>query len=195
MAVKLMLPIVRCSFLTLGEPKDYQGDKNFRWSATFLVPKDSTLAKQVDSAIENAAEQKWGVRGAGYLKGILGNKNLCAWLDGDIKGYDGYEGMMALSAHRPQDKGRPLVFDNDKSPIYQLDNTIYRGKEGRIYSGCYVNAQVEIWAQDNAKGKGIRASLLGIQRVKDGDAFGGGSRPDAEDFGEVAEGADADDMA
>ena len=102
---------------------------------------------------------------------------------------------VALSAHRYQEKGRPLVFDNDKSPIYQLDNTVYPGKEGRIYSGCFVNATVEIWAQDNKNGKGLRCTLLGIQRVRDGDAFGGGSRPDADDFDDVSEGADADDLS
>jgi hypothetical protein len=195
MAIKVMLPVVRCSFLTLGEPKDYQGDKHFRWSAAFLVPKGEAIAKKVDKVIAEVATEKWGPKAPAFLKGILGNKNLCCWLDGDTKEYDGYEGMMALSAHRPVDKGRPLVIDNDKTPIYQLDNTAYRGKEGRVYSGCYVNAQVEIWAQDSKNGKAIRASLLVVQRVKDGDAFGGGSRPDADEFSEVEEGADADDMS
>ena len=55
--------------------------------------------------------------------------------------------------------------------------------------------QVEFWAQDNKTGKGLRATLLGVQRVRDGDAFGGGAAPSADDIGEIAEGADADDLA
>jgi hypothetical protein len=194
-AKKLVLKNVRSSFLTLGEPEQYQGKGVFRWSASFLVKKGDPQQAMVDKAIAEVATEKWNAKGANFLKGILGNKNLCCWLDGDIKSYDGYEGHFALSSHRPQDKGRPIVFDNDKSPIYRIDNTIYPGKEGRIYSGCFVNCEVELWAQDNANGKAIRCSLLGIQRFKDGDAFGGGSRPDENAFDEVEDGADAEDLA
>jgi hypothetical protein len=193
-AEKLMLSSVRCSFLTLGEPEQFQGKGKFRWSATFLVPADSPLKKMVDDAIVKVAKEKWPNKYAALLKGILTDPKGCCWMDGERKAYEGYEGHFALSAHRYQDSGRPLVIDHDKSPIYQKDNTLYQGKEGRIYSGCFVNGQIEIWAQDNNNGKGIRATLLGVQYVKRGDAFGGGSRPDADDFGEVADGADADEM-
>jgi len=195
MAQKIFLKNVRSSFLVLGEPEQYQGKGAFRWSATFLVKKDDPQKAAVDKAIEAIATEKWGAKGVNFLKGILGNKNLCCWLDGDIKAYDGYEGHYALASHRYQEKGRPLVFDNDKSPIYQMDNTLHAAKAGRLFSGCFVNAEVELWAQDNANGKAVRCTLLGIQRFKEGDAFGGGSRPDESAFGEVSEGADADDLA
>lgn len=195
MAEKLMLKNVRCSFLTLGEPEQYQGKGPFRWSSVFLVPTTDPQKKLVDAVIEAVAKEKWGPKAASVLKAVLPDPKGCCWIDGERKEYDGYQGCFALSSHRQQDKGRPLVMDNDKSPIYQLDNSFYPGKEGRIYSGCFVNAQVEIWAQDNQQGKGIRCSLLGIQRFKDGDAFGGGSRPDSNEFEEVADGADADDLA
>ncbi|MNP74169.1 hypothetical protein D3C76_1710040 [compost metagenome] len=55
---------------------------------------------------------------------------------------------------------------------------------------------VDIWAQDNSYGKRINAQLQGIQFVKDGEAFsGGGTSADASDFEEIADGADADDLA
>lgn len=195
MAIKLKLSAVRCSFLTLGEPEQYQGKGPFRWSGSFLVPAADPQKAMVDKALSDAATEKWGPKAKSILNAVLPDPKGCCWIDGARKDYDGYEGHFALSAHRYQEKGRPLVFDNDKSPIYQLDNTVYPGKEGRIYSGCFVNATVEIWAQDNKNGKGLRCTLLGIQRVKDGDAFGGGSRPDADDFDDVSEGASADDLA
>ena len=196
MAIKLMLPAVRCSFLVLGEPEDYQGNKQFRWSATALVPYDSPLRKLVEDALKTAAKEKWEKKWESIYENALADPKACCMIDGRRKpDYDGFANHFALTAHRYMDKGRPLVLDNDKSPIYKPDNGVYEGKAGRVYSGMFVNMQVEIWAQDNKNGKGLRATLLGVQRVKDGDAFGGGAAPKADDFGDVAEGADADDLS
>lgn len=196
MAVKLFLTNVRGAFLKLGEPEQYQNAGAFRWSATALVRKDdkAQIAK-VEAALQTAAEEKWGPKGAAQLKAILGDKGKCAWLDGDKSTNDGYEGCMSLASHRASEKGRPIVFDSDRTPIYAPDNTLYPGKGGRIYSGMFVNMELEIWAQDNKHGKALRATLMGLQRYRDGDAFGGGSQPNPESFGEVAEGVDAEDIS
>ncbi len=199
MGIKLMLNDVRCSFLTLGDPEYFNGQKTKdtdkrRWSATALVPANSPYKAQIDKALKDAALAQWEKKWETYYENIIVDPKGCCWIDGKRKEYDGYQGHWALTAHRPEDKGRPIVFDNDKSPIYKANNEIYEGKAGRVYSGCFVNMQVEIWAQDNKAGKGLRATLLGIQRVRDGDAFGGGAAPNADDFGEIADGAHADDL-
>ncbi|MNP47458.1 hypothetical protein D3C76_1415120 [compost metagenome] len=76
------------------------------------------------------------------------------------------------------------------------DRTQLTAQEGKPYSGCYVNVIVDIWAQDNSYGKRINAQLQGIQFVRDGEAFsGGGTSADASDFEEIADGADAEDLA
>jgi hypothetical protein len=93
-------------------------------------------------------------------------------------------GTFHLSAHRKENEGRPLVMDSDRSPIYKADGTLYDGKAGRLYAGCFVHMHVELWAQDNQAGKGLRATLLGVMFAGDGDSFGGGARPDADAFGE-----------
>ena len=195
MGLKLMLTDVRCSFLTLGEPEQYQDKGPFRWSATALVPYESPLRKKVEDALKQVAREKWEKKWENIYESLIVDPKGCCWIDGKRKDYDGYQGHFALTAHRYQDKGRPLVMDTDKSPIYKPNNEVYEGKGGHIYSGCFVNMQVEFWAQQNDNGKGLRASLLGIQRVRDGDAFGGGAAPSADDFGEIADGADADDLA
>ena len=194
-AIKLMLSGVRCSFLVLGDPEDYQSNKKFRWSATALFPYDSATYKTVIEALKSTAKEKWEKKWESAYENAMSDSKACCLLDGKKKDYEGYAGHWALTAHRYQDKGRPLVMDKDKSPIYKPDNSLYEGKGGVIYSGCRVHVQVEFWAQDNSNGKGIRATLLGIQKFADGDAFGGGTAPQADDFGEITEGADAEDLA
>lgn len=207
MGQKIYLPEVRLSFPVLGEPEYYGGQKTKstdqrRWSATALVPAGSELHKKVDAVIVAVAKEKWPDKWASILKNqITTDPKACCWQNGERKEYDGYQGMWALSGHRYEKDGRPLVFDKKKHPIYHMKdgdghsvNDIVAGQEGIIFGGCYVNVEFEIWAQQNANGKGIRATLLGIQFCKTGDSFGGGSRPDEGSFGVIEDGADAGGM-
>lgn len=190
-----MISNVRCAFLVLGAPEEFKvGDGRPRWSATALVPYDSPLRAQVEAALKEVAKEKWEKKWEAYYEAIVADPKAVCWTDGKRKpDYDGFAGHFALAAHRGQDKGRPLVFNQAKFPIYKPDDTICDGMGGVLYSGCFVNMQVELWAQENSNGKGLRATLMGIQKVRDGDAFGGGAAPNGEDFGEIAVGADADD--
>lgn len=192
----IMLRGVRGSFLTLGEPERYQNDpKNEpRWSATGLLKKDDPQVALLDELIETVGLAKWEKKWSSVKKTIEGDKKSSFKVDGETKDYAGYEGCFALTAHRKLKEGRPLVMDTDKSPIYKADGNLYEGKAGRVYSGCYLNMQIQVWAQSNEHGKAIRATLLAVQRQKDGDAFSGGAAPNSEDFEEIEDGADADDL-
>jgi len=188
---------VRCSFIVLAEPEFYQGKPvpaGRRWDATALFPYASQWKKVVDMGMEECAREKWAAKHKQILDNALSDSKLSCLMDGKRKACDGYEGHWALTTHRKEKDGRPLVLDSDRSPIYQPNNELYPGKAGRLYSGCYVVMQVNFWAQDNDNGKAIRAELVGIQRVKDGDAFSGGITPDAESFDEITEGSNADDL-
>jgi hypothetical protein len=105
--------------------------------------------------------------------------------DGDTKSqYDGFEGNLFISA---RSKTRPLTIGRTKEVLTEED--------GVLYSGCYANVSIELWAQDNNYGKRINAQLGGIQFAKDGDAFaGGGSAADESDFDALEDGADADSL-
>jgi hypothetical protein len=95
--------------------------------------------------------------------------------NGDAKATSaGYSGNYYINAGNTI---RPLVLDANKAPLTPAD--------GKPYSGCYVNAIVEIWAQDNQHGKRINASLLGVQFVRDGEKLAGGSVATADDFEEI----------
>lgn len=182
--MKLMLANVRISFPDLFEAVQFQGKGPFNYGAQFLVPADGPLKKQVDEAIQAVAREKWGAKAAKILEEILPDKKACCWINGDRREYDGYAGNWALTAKRKQEKGAPLVIDANKSPL--------TAKSGRIYAGCFVNASVDIYAQDSTDGKGIRCGLLGVQFCRDGDAFGGGSAASADDFDDMSAGSDAD---
>lgn len=182
----IFLNSVRNSFPALWTPEAYEEGQEKKYKLTALVPKGSPNAKAIDKAILEVATEAWKAKAKSTLESIKGNPNKYCFQDGDGKDYDGYEGMMALSASNKQ---RPTIWDRDgKTPLTEAD--------GRPYAGCYVNVKVEIWAQDNKYGKGIRAKLLGVQFVKDGDSFSAGAAPAGEgDFGDLGDGADADDLA
>ena len=188
----------RGSFLTLGQPEYFGGQKTKdtdkrRWSATALVAYDDPQIKVIDKMIEEVAQAKWEKKWRQILDNILVDPKSSFKVDGKRKDYAGYAGHWALTAHRNEDKQRPVVIDSDKSPIYMPTGELYPGKAGRLYSGVVCNLQIEIWAQDNSNGKAIRATLLGIQRVKDAPAFAGGAEPDPDAFEELAE--EGDDLS
>ena len=78
---------------------------------------------------------------------------------GDTDGYG--DGVVFISAR--SDK-RPHVVDRNLAPLAEED--------GKPYAGCYVNATVRLWAQDNQYGKRINAKLRCVQFYKDGATFG-----------------------
>lgn len=110
--------------------------------------------------------------------------------DGDKKAeYDGFEGMKYISANAtPPKNAAPFILSRNKERLSE-------GDPGAPYGGCYVNAQIDIWAQWGTY-KGTRATILGVQFVKDGDAFGGGRPGDAEAMPDLGDqGEDEDELA
>lgn len=171
-AGRVMLKNVRLAFPNLFEPSSY-GEGEPAYSATLIM--DSAQAEAVDKALAAVAREKWGAKADAQLKALRAAGKICL-RDGDEKAdYDGFEGKMFVAA---RSKTRPTVVDGQRQPLLQSD--------GRIYAGCYVNASIEIWAQDNAYGKRVNATLRGIQFVRDGEAFGGGRPAEADEFEEIA---------
>lgn len=91
--------------------------------------------------------------------------------DGDLEDYDGYANNWFIVA---SDKNQPVLITKHKD---SKGNWI-PAKEGQIYSGCYCNMLVNIWAQDNKFGKRLNASLRALQFVRDGEAFSGAAPVD-----------------
>ena len=171
----------RLSFPHLFEPAAESNQPNAKvvYSASFLLKKDDPTINKIREAIFKTAEEKWGEKANGILMKLYAN-NLVCLRDGDLKDYDGYEGCMFVAS---KNKNRPLLIDRDRSILGQSD--------GKPYAGCYVNAKVSFWAQDNQYGKRINCSLLGVQFVKDGDSFTGARVAVTDDFEDL--GVNADD--
>ncbi|ELX8378381.1 DUF2815 family protein [Providencia vermicola] len=174
--MKVKLSNVRLAFPDLFEATQVNGQGDYKFRGTFLIPKNRTdLIEAIESAIKQAATAKWGAKASAILKSIRGNSKRFNFRDGDEKiEYDGYADHMYISA---SNKVRPLVIDRDRTPLTTQDH--------RPYSGCYVNATITIFAYDN-QGKGISASLGGVQFFRDGDAFAGARVASEDDFDDLS---------
>jgi hypothetical protein len=172
----VMLRGVRLAFPDLYVARQFDGKGPFSYKATFLIIPGSDNDKAVKAAITNACATKWGAKATALASQLQaqGSQKYC-YLSGDLKDYDGFAGMMALATSRSQDAGAPKVIDRD--PTVELT-----AADGRPYGGCYVNAKISIYAQDNKFGHGVRATLMTVQFAKDGDSFGGAPPANAEGF-------------
>jgi len=172
----MLIKNVRLSYPSLFRPTSFDGKQEPKYQAHFIFEKGSETHKAVKAAIAKTIEDKWGDR-----PGDLTAEKICL-KDGKTKVnkegdyLDGYGPDVVFIT--TSSRKRPGVFNVDRSPLTEED--------GIPYAGCYVNAQIEFWAQDNKFGKRINCELRGVQFVRDGDAFGGGGRPaTADDFPEL----------
>jgi hypothetical protein len=173
---KIRLNNVRLAFPALFEAATVQGEGEPAFSAAFLLPSDHPQIEEIELAQEALGKEKWGAKWPTIRKEIVANNRL-ALKDGDTKSsYAGYEGNLFINA---RNKTRPTVIGRDKAPLTE--------KDGVVYAGCFVNAVIELWAQDNNYGKRINASLSGVQFLRDGEAFSGGRPASVDDFDDVAD--------
>lgn len=164
---KIRLNNVRLSFPHLFTPQPNREDatKPAKFNAVFLLDEE-THSETIE-----------------YLQGIgqdlakdLGMKKLP-----DSKSFlkpgeekdeiEGFEGCYFVTASNTR---RPLCLSADKEPLTEAD--------GVLYPGCYVNAVIQVWPQDNKWGKRVNASLEGVQFYQDGESLGGGTVADEDDF-------------
>ena len=154
---KIKMQGVRLSFPSLFNTSKFGGADTGKYEATFILDKKTHKAVIADiiKVIDALSKEE--------LKSKVPSDKLCL-KDGDEMGRDEYQGMYTLKAST---KKRPLVIGRDQSPITESDNA--------IYAGCYVNAIVTIWAQNNQFGKRINAQLDGVQFNRNGEPFGDGA--------------------
>lgn len=169
--MKIKIRNVRLAFPKLWTPEAFGPGAAEKYQCTLLIDNDeeATLA-MVRDTIEDVGAEQWKSWGE---KKFRGGVKVRALLDGEEKSqYDGFEGCHFVNASNTK---RPKIRDKDgETDLWE--------KDGRPYGGCYVNAILDIWAQDNKYGKAINAALLGVQFVRDGDSFGGGSTASEDDF-------------
>lgn len=160
--MKLIIRNVRLSFPHIFTPQAIQEGTKPRFTASFLFPEKHEAVQQIRNVVLAVAKEKWGVKADSVMK-VLTVKDKIVLKSGDIKeDMEGYDGMIYINTANPK---RPVIVDRDMTALTEDD--------GKIYAGCYVNAEIKIWAMDDKdNGKGIFAKLCAVQFVRDGEAFG-----------------------
>lgn len=196
--MKLHLNNVRVSFANgLYKASAFEAGQQEKYGADFILQPDSVVLRvnpdgsKTKTTLKDAelavAAEAWKANGAKVLASLEGSKksvrdgNKRTNNSGEV--YEGYEGNLYVTAKTAT---RPLLVDANRAPVTEEDGT--------IYSGCYVNAIVELYANTKPATKGVFAQLKGVQFVRDGDAFGGGAPARADEF-DAVDGAAAGDFA
>ena len=180
----------RLSFPKIFEPKAFSEGQKPRYEGAFLLdPSNKAHAKVIDQIVATAKDLLEDHFGDipdtveccfGYSDARLIEIGTLEWR-GKKKSYDGYEGMFYITSANTT---RPTVVDQQRAPLVEAD--------GKPYAGCFVNATITLWVQDNSFGKRVNANLRGVKYVRDGEAFG--VKPvDAEDEFDVVDTDDLDD--
>lgn len=157
----------RLAFPTLFVPRTVNGEGKPRYSATFLLDANDPQLAGIKKVIQMVARDKWRDKAPAILAS-LEKVGKVALHDGEEKSqYDGFAGTMFI-ATGAKEVEPPRVVDRSGQPLTE--------RSGKPYAGCYVNANISFWAQDNQFGKRINATVHLVQFVRDGDSFGAGSR-------------------
>ncbi len=140
------------------------GDGEPKYSGTFGFAKDHPAVADIRAGFQKVATDKWGAKAVEVYTMLKAADKLCLH-DGDAKAdKEGYKGNLYLTASNKL-KPDPLI-DQYGQPL--------DASSGKPYSGCIVNVDIELWAQDNKFGKRINASLLALQFWADGPRLAGG---------------------
>ena len=183
MSSKFTLKNVRLAFPSIWEAKQVNGEGKPAFSATFLIAADDPQVDALNDLIDAIGAEKWGAKAKTVL-GALRGKDAIALHNGDLKAqYEGFEGNYFVSA---RSYNKVLVVDRDRTQLEQ--------SSGRPYGGCYVDANVELWAQDNQWGKRINATLRWVQFRRDGDAFAGGAPASPDEMEDLSVAGEDDDL-
>lgn len=161
---QLKLLNVRLSFPDIWTAKkvDNKPDTVAKYGAHFLLDKKEHADQilEIKKVLWAAAVATFGKEEA---KKLFEKDKLHMCLhEGNEKDYDGYtDDNRYVSSSSSK---RPIIVDRDRTPLVEDDR--------KPYGGCYVNAVVRVWVQNNSYGKRVNAELMAIQFVTDGEPFG-----------------------
>lgn len=170
--MKVVLENVRLAFSHPGlfVASAVNGEGQPKFSCSLILQPGHAGIKAIEDAALKCAQEKWGAKAAQMIAAMKA-QDKHPLHNGDTKtSYDGFPGNFFVSARSVK---KPLVIDRDRTPLDQ--------SSPRLYPGAYVNAIIDLWAQDNQFGKRINAQIQGVQYFADGDSFGGGGTVASQD--------------
>lgn len=159
---------VRLSYVTIAEPKGMEG-ADPKYSVSIIIPKSDAetiglINRMVDKAIEDGVAKFGGKKpNKAALKLPL--------RDGDVERDDeAYKNAYFINCNS---KIKPQVVGPDRREI----------DASEVYSGCYGRVSINFYAFNRNGNKGVACGLGNVQKLRDGDALGGGRVSAADDFG------------
>ncbi len=174
--VKLTTPVFIAAFPKLFKPEPYKDGGKASYQMTMLIPKE----RKEDMKVFQAAATKAAIEAFGTNKAKWPTVKL-PWKDGDEKtDLAGYAGHYFINA---KSYNRVVVVGIDRQPVIE---------ESEIYGGMYARAVINVKAVSNGSEWFITCYLQGVQKMKDGEPFGGGCDVES-DFGDTPEGFEAAD--
>ena len=152
----VILRAVRMSYCHLFKRGVFRGKEEDKFSCVLLLDNDINAAaiRDVNKVIQEVLEEK------NKSKPLPADKYCMR--DGQFKDGEEYRNSWFISAKTEA----PRLIGKDKEPVTK--------EQGLIYSGCYVNASISMWFQDNEDGRRVNCQLRVVQHHSHGDALGGG---------------------
>lgn len=178
MSTRIMLKNVRLSYAHVWEPQPArEADREPKYATSIIIPKsDAAQIKKIEAAIEALLKAEGPAKFGGKVP-PRGSLKL-PLRDGDTERDDeAYRDAMFLNA---SSKTRPGIVDQNVEPILDRDE---------IYSGVYVNISIELYLFNANGNRGVACGLGNIQKVRDGEALGGGAIKAESEFAVVDDGA------
>jgi Protein of unknown function (DUF2815) len=172
----------RVSHPHVFKPSSMPGDSKLTYSIEMLFDKKTTNISELQAPLKAAATAKWGAKEDWPTPLSLPIR------DGDkphgkkkeIK--PEHAGQWVVRASSSAEYSKPHVVNKDPSiPITE---------ESEFYPGCYARAALKAHAWSFADKDGVKFVLDGVQKIRDGKAFGG-KKPADQVFG-VIQGDDGD---
>lgn len=146
----IKLENVRLAFVNIFQKATFNGNDD-KYRVNLLINKNDLNSKnKIDNAINKLLADN---------KIKLPADKICI-KDGDFVEYEGFKNCWSINASSSK---RILVIDRDKTPLAEEDD--------KIYSGCYANALISFWYQNNNFGKRINCAIYGLQFVNHGEPF------------------------
>ena len=167
---KIVTGKVRLSYAHLFEPYSNQPDQDPKYSVTLLIPKSDkeTLAK-IEAARKAAIELGKAKQFQGKVPPNLVNTLHDGDEEKDTDEHPEYAGMMYIAVSSKQ---KPGVVDRSNQQVFDASE---------VYSGCYARVSINAYPYSYAGKKGISFGLNNVQKLADGERFGGSSNPE-DDF-------------
>lgn len=153
---RIVTPKARASYPHVFKPSAFQGEGEPKFSINLLVPKTN------DEFIKNLRGLQDAATKALYPP-TKKPQNFEVWgiTDGDETDDSAAAGCWVIKA---SNKSRPAIVDKDAVQIID---------ELEVYGGCYVRANINAKAYGTASKGGVTLELNVVQKIADGEAFGG----------------------